>query len=80
MTVSMVIAGFAGYAVIAYWIVSVIPTRRVVPSKDPVVRVARENRNSVIMSLVAKKRKGQNVDALLQHWTEFDAKMTQAGK
>lgn len=80
MTVSMVIAGFAGYAAVAWWIVSVIPVRRIVPTKDAEVRVVRVRRNEIIISLMRKKRAGENVDAKLQRWIEFDAKMNQAGK
>lgn len=80
MTVSVVIAGFAGYAAVACWIVSVIPVRRIVPTKDAEVRVVRIRRNEIIISLMRKKRAGQNVDAKLQRWIEFDAKMNQAGK
>ena len=82
----MVVTAFtvcAGCFGIAAWLLIVDriePVVPIVPSKDRFVRIARENRNKAIVSLIRKKRKGQNVDALLQHWREFDAKMTRSGK
>ena len=50
------------------------------PTKCPDVRIARENRLKAILTFERRVRAGENCDAELQHWLEFDAKMNRMGK
>lgn len=79
-TVCAVIAGCAGYAWIASGIVSNVGNRRIVPTKCPDIRIARENRLKAILTFERRVRAGENCDAQLQHWIEFDAKMNRIGQ
>ena len=80
VTVVAIIAGCAGYVWLAGAIVSNVGNRRIMPTNDPDVRIARENRLKAILTFERKKRAGENVDAKLQHWIEFDAKMNRMGR
>lgn len=80
VTVVAIIAGCAGYIWLASGIVSNVGNRRIMPTKCPDVRIARENRLKAILTFERRVRAGENCDAELQHWLEFDAKMNRMGK
>lgn len=80
VTVVAIIAGCAGYIWLAGGIVSNVGNRRIMPTKCPDVRIARENRLKAILTFERRVRAGENCDAELQHWLEFDAKMNRMGK